>query len=257
MVANWYRAQPSVGEESITDWMLYELDRRVPWISYRKFTKSEEARRTGADWEWWIVASTTALAFRIQAKILKEGKDLYRALAHTNSGGLQIEMLIEQAHRKNMLPFYTLYYAMHDSVELLCRGKANPGTRDGVFLAAAHTLHDSFIRRGRNHVEATDILALSNPLSCLFCCPHSVMGARDPARGALHWIEEYYADAIEPLAGTNESGAGLHSEPPSYVTSFLEHADSEIPEWWEEEFQYGIEEINALMVLDMRNIEGA
>ncbi len=43
------------------------------------------------------------------------------------------------------------------------------GRVTGGHVAAAHTLHDSFSRRGRNHVEATDVLEVSNPLSCLFC----------------------------------------------------------------------------------------
>jgi hypothetical protein len=34
----WLRRQPSVGEESLTDWLLYQLTERAAWIRYLKFT---------------------------------------------------------------------------------------------------------------------------------------------------------------------------------------------------------------------------
>jgi hypothetical protein len=54
-ISNWIVAQPSVGEESITDWLLYTLSSNIASLQYKKFTRHQESRVTGADWEWWIL----------------------------------------------------------------------------------------------------------------------------------------------------------------------------------------------------------
>ncbi len=60
-VASWIRSQPSVGEESITDWFLYRLSESVIWIRYLPFTRREEGTMTGADWEWWLIGDSQSL----------------------------------------------------------------------------------------------------------------------------------------------------------------------------------------------------
>lgn len=96
-VGNWIKVQPSVGEESLTDWFLFKLSEDVPDIKYRKFTRHYEGKVTGADWEWWFIDNYHALCLRIQAKKLKTGKDNYSEIARTNQYGMQIEKLIEDA----------------------------------------------------------------------------------------------------------------------------------------------------------------
>src|SRR4051812_39766278 len=89
-LATWMRKQSGVGEESLTDWLLFQLSERIPRLRYIKFTRHREARVTGADWEWWFVGLTASLGIRVQAKRLALG-DNYPALAYSNKYGLQIE----------------------------------------------------------------------------------------------------------------------------------------------------------------------
>ncbi len=133
-VFNWINGQPSVGEESITDWLLYNLSLTVPTLKYKKFTKHEEAKKTGADWEWWFVDNYKGLSLRVQAKRIMKDKDNYDGLAHTNRHGLQIEKLIDDARRKNSLPFYSLYHAPDGIPHVLCGGMRDAGQGQVYFL---------------------------------------------------------------------------------------------------------------------------
>ncbi len=63
--------QPHVKEESITDWLLYDISKNNSNIYYHAFTRNEESLN-GTDWEWWILTndiySNIAYRFLIQAK---------------------------------------------------------------------------------------------------------------------------------------------------------------------------------------------
>ncbi len=54
-VRKWIAKQPAVKEESLTDWLLFDVSTRLPNVLYHAFTRHEEARHTGADWEWWLL----------------------------------------------------------------------------------------------------------------------------------------------------------------------------------------------------------
>ena len=69
-VRKWLVRQPSVKEESITDWLLFDISENIKSVYYQAFTRHEEARKTGADWEWWFVFRDFAMKLRIQAKKL-------------------------------------------------------------------------------------------------------------------------------------------------------------------------------------------
>src|SRR4051794_15384852 len=97
-VADWIGRQPEVKEESITDWSLDWLAYQTNYrLAYRLFTRHEEARTTGADFEWWILGNERAFKARVQAKRLRADTDNYPGLAHANDYGLQIVRLIENA----------------------------------------------------------------------------------------------------------------------------------------------------------------
>lgn len=50
----WIHNQPYVKEESITDRIIYDLNRDNPFVICYEFNRNEEAVN-GADWEWWIL----------------------------------------------------------------------------------------------------------------------------------------------------------------------------------------------------------
>jgi hypothetical protein len=66
----WLAGQPNAKEESLTDWLLYDVSKSSANFLYRAFTRHEEARQTGADWEWWLLLPLHNLRLRIQAKKL-------------------------------------------------------------------------------------------------------------------------------------------------------------------------------------------
>lgn len=242
-VARWLLAQPAVGEPSITDWLLYEVARRIPWVHYRKFTQMEEARETGADWEWWFVFRAGAVGMRVQAKKVAIVADNYQSLARTNRYGLQIECLIESARMKNLLAVYTLYCRPHPAARVMCP-RFSKGS--GAFVASASNLYRSFIAPGRQEVAWESMLSKAIPLPCMICCDL----ARDRGfRGFYDHLHGLFAPEID-VPGVERPG--YHAQPPPYISSFLENHQQGLPEWWEREFASALAEINALWVFDLR-----
>ncbi len=247
-VFNWLNAQPSVGEESITDWLLFDLSQSLPNLRYKKFTHREEARKTGADWEWWFVDNNAALSMRIQAKRLDATGDNYNGLAYTNKHGLQIEKLLSDSDQSGFLPLYALYFSDANNPKVLCGGKPDASDRQGVYIASAQDLYDRFILGGRKRVNASDIIERSNPLHCLACCPKS----GNSVRAMYHYLSDYYGESLRS-SNPNIPQLGLHDQAAPYVISLLKSEGTEVPDWWEGEFQRSFAEINALVVLDLRN----
>jgi hypothetical protein len=254
------RKQPSVGEESLTDWLLYELGERLPWVRYRKFNRTEEARVSGADWDWWFISRAVSLGLRIQAKKLVAGTDHYPGLAYSNRHGMQVEKLRESSASDNLLPFYVLYYSAAPTAHpVLCRGKPDAGFQEGTFLAAADVLYRKFIAPGRTNVDAAPLLAESNPLSCILCCP-MMHEADKKVRGIYHHLERYFPLAMQPLneeaRNANEQDRGLHHRPPAHILALLESTDTPFPDWWERDAS-SLRNTNALMLWDLRDFDAA
>ena len=103
----------SYGEETITETNLLEIRRRHPkTVELLTFSKSQESKNTGADWEWHIIGNAYTLKMRIQAKrIYKAG-----GIGNLNQMGKeatkpQIDLLIEDAKANRLFPAYCFYCA--------------------------------------------------------------------------------------------------------------------------------------------------
>lgn len=255
------RKQPAVGEESLTDWLLFQLGERVPWIRYVKFTRHQEARETGADWEWWFASRRINIGIRIQAKKLAVGGDNYGALAYSNRTGMQIERLRDNATQRGLLAFYAFYGDGTAGSRVKCGGMPNAGASEGAFLADANTLYASYIRSGRAKVTSNAILQASNAMSCLVCCPMAQNG-REGVEGVYRYIQRYHPGAVDrallpdTMNRASDDRFGVHSELPSYVSLLLERErDAAIPDWWEHEHRVP-PDINALLLFDLRDADG-
>lgn len=191
-VSRWLFWQPAVGEESLTDWLLYEMADRLPFVYYLKFTRRQEARESGADWEWWFVGRKLSLCLRIQAKKLSGETDHYPSLAYTNAYGLQIERLIESANAANSLPFFILYHCTSEPPPIRCKDYQDAGLWEGVFLASATELHDRFIVGRRVKVKRTDLLEMSDALSGMFCPRRVKQQVKDPIESIHGYLTEYF-----------------------------------------------------------------
>lgn len=265
-IRTWLQKQPEVKEESLTDWLLYDISQNIPRIKYKSFSRHVEARQAGADWEWWIIFSKFSFKMRVQAKKIDVSGDNYPAIAYTNRFGLQIEKLLKDANKTGSIPLYALYSPVTASVKCI-RHRA----QEGVFIAGGKEIYDSIISIPRAFVSCSDLLSRSVALSCFFCCPllknAGNGGAPGPGsdttgEGFLAFLDEYYSEEFakkpaEQLGAEEEHVSkgkfpGVYSNPPSYVESFIRNGQGETPEWWEKEFKHNIEDLNALVVYDMR-----
>jgi hypothetical protein len=237
-VLTWFQAQVGVKEESLTDWLLYETTRQSPRFFYQAFTRHQEARKTGADWEWWIVFARFGLKLRVQAKKTYQARDHYSDLAYTNKYGLQIQKLLNDAKTTNSVPLYALYSAITSKV--MCpKGPQS----EGVFLVSANKIFSSFISVGPKFVSDVDLLSIATPLSCLLCCT--------VASDSADFVYHYFPEGLEPSMTDSNDRQGIHSKLPTYVTSILESRDG-IPSWWAGEFEREVTDVDALLIYDAR-----
>ncbi|MBR2690441.1 MAG: hypothetical protein IKE42_21525 [Aquamicrobium sp.] len=103
----------SYGEETITETNLLEIRRRHPHkVRLLTFSKSQESKNTGADWEWHIVGKFYTLKMRIQAKRIHKAGGIGN-LNQMGKGAAkpQIDLLIEDAKVNNLFAGYCFYCA--------------------------------------------------------------------------------------------------------------------------------------------------
>jgi hypothetical protein len=248
VVRNWIMDQPEVREESITDWLLYDLRRRIPHIRSVVFNHSEEARKTGADWEWWFLFQDLNVKMRVQAKKLRAGRNNYSSLAYTNAHGLQIEKLLEDSRANNSLPFYAFYTSLSETV--MCPQNVND---EGVFLAGGNRIYTDFVKYRSRTVSTSDVMTRCVGLSCFLCCPtqdssgHEFVGFLNS-----HYRREFRRERGEGPRGSGEL-RGVHNELPGYVLHLIEHPDQGNTGDWDRNFGRDTAAINALLVYDVRN----
>lgn len=249
-IKKWISKQPEVGEESITDWFLFNISEKLPYIKYKKFSRYVEGRVTGADWEWWFVFSDSqSFATRVQAKKIRLKKDNYPGLAHTTQGTLQVDKLIEDARTEEMSAFYA-FYTNSDSKTLCKNSCEGNGKGSGVYWCEANKVRAEFIQKGRNKVKDSDVLAISNPIECLFCCPLT-FEERNGVEGFKHYLKSYFPAYNEQDENSNSRNDNFgFQETPRYITTLLE--SEKTPEWYESEYKSKFEGIKSILVIDMR-----
>ncbi len=246
-IKKWLAKQPEVKEESLTDWFLYDLSEKVPTIKYKQFTRIEEGRKTGADWEWWFIFSDKeSFAARIQAKKLKPTVDNYPGIAYTSNGLLQIERLLGDSAKDGFASFYS-FYSTENGGSTMCGGRLNG---EGVYLGEANSLRDEFILKGKKPLTPQDILRFTNPISCLFCCPMIFEMSSNIAEGFRQHVKKYFP-RLNGNGGENNNREELgFRETPRYI---LELAAGDIPDWWENEYRFYLARTNAIVTIDLRD----
>lgn len=103
----------SYGEETITETNLLEIRRRHPRkVTLMTFSKSQESKNTGADWEWHIIGRIYTLKMRVQAKRIHKAGGIGN-LKQMGKGAAkpQIDLLIEDAKANSLFPAYCFYCA--------------------------------------------------------------------------------------------------------------------------------------------------
>lgn len=247
-VGAWIRNQPSVGEESLTDWLLYRLSTSVTWIRYVPFNRYEEGTATGADWEWWLVGDSGSLGIRVQAKNLAGVDDVYPLLAYANRRGLQIEMLLEAAAHNNLLPLFAFYHADPPVGTTLCPGSSSHPRADGVFLADAEGCYVEYVKPGRRRVDPIEVLGHSCRLACLFCCG----ATSDASTLRLDDMLGYIRGSLR-VADPGAALPGVWQVPPPHVAALLDSQRAEPPHWIETEFANRLRGVSGLLAFDLRS----
>lgn len=213
------KKQNRIGEETITDNFLFALSEKIPKIRYQSFTRFEEGRKTGADWEWWILYSGFSLRMRVQAKKLFPDKKFDNALAYGKPYGKQINMLMKDAERTNSIPLYIFY---SDNIGSTFCGRLIHD--EGVFVAKAEEVYDLIMPKSENSVVASHVLNISVAFSCFFCC-------------AL--------ENNSPL-----QYRGIHDKLPGYVSDILRH--NELQSEWKNKYVTELKGLNGILVYDKR-----
>jgi len=186
-VWNWLRksfyTKISISEESITDFILLELQYKHPKeIKTQKYTKPQESR-TGADWEWWLTSGKNWLGLRVQAKKLDPKRLEYPELDKRNAYGLQVNLLINYSLNGSpkRIPLYVLYNFWKTdnySPQWNCRYFQNfnfyfpnlyfPNVSMlGCSIVDAQTIKN-VLNKGSKKLQ--DIAPFMYPWSCLVCC---------------------------------------------------------------------------------------
>lgn len=161
----------SVGEETITDISLIELQKSLgSSTTIKKFTKKQE-NRTGADWEWWIIERGKAISLRVQAKILSVDMK-YKSLNYIGkSKKAQIDILIKQAATDKCIPIYIFYNYVNTFRTMCCKcGKKIPVENEGVTYSFGRSIESLVGSASRKSYDYHEVRPLSDFLVCLFCC---------------------------------------------------------------------------------------
>lgn len=251
-VFKWVKSQKTVGEETLTDWFLYNISLNLKFISYFKFKRHEEARQTGADWEWWFVENNKGICFRVQAKKLQKDKDNYDSLSYTNRYGLQIEKLIQDSITRNAIPFYSFYSATDSLPTMLCNRIKTTENKHGIFISPATKMYDRFILNGRAKVNSDDILSCAHPISCLICCNACENISDNITIDDIYSkIREQFGYALDTISNSNSPG--WHEEIPGYVSTMIDSDPKELSKWFESEYRHQLDGINSLLVVNLND----
>lgn len=235
-ILKWLRAQENVKEESITDWLIYEIGNKVSNIKSITFTRHQESKTTGADWEWWIISSSKSYKFRIQAK--KMTTSMYKALNYKD--GLQIKTLIESSNKTNSIPLYA-FYAKDVAKNRCSRSVSN----EGVYLAGAIEVFDNTILCEDKTVTPDKLLNMSIPLSCLLCCPRL-------EEGINCFIKRYFL--LESNAKNDphfKTDVGEYEHIPEYIQSLLYPKEKISIQNYEEQYKEKVKDLKYITIMDI------
>jgi len=245
-VKNFMLNVPDVKEESITDYLVWkwrELDARFKFINVSTFTRHEESKTSGADFELelWLVGSRFHFPLIFQAKkFVRQHGSYFNKLNYPAGTQAQLKMLLAYAKTKNRLPFYAFYSVPDAKTRSMCRGHDPSNT--GIFMADAYTIKTFADGLHGKRISKNDLLKVSNPFHCMFCCPLVQLG-------------DYFTSYFSSLSNAAQPRENEHL--PEYVNMILNEQRSEVSE--QETLpiinKYGLRAFRAVGVYDMRNAD--
>jgi hypothetical protein len=187
-----------LGEEAISSYLLWQwkkMNSRMHVFSCRAFSRWVENRRTGADFELWILGTTFALPMLFQAKkFIEKEADGYRAkLRYPGNKDGQYKKLRKYAKEFGLNPFYLVYTLSYwrslsryaESQQCYSCGTKGSGIACSEIDSSLCVLHAEDIgsiagisgrgTKSYGQLKLSDILVNSFPLHSIFCCGGQVL----------------------------------------------------------------------------------
>ena len=265
-IYEWLLKQAHVKEESLTDWLLYDISSSNPNIYYKAFSRHEESEN-GADWEWWILTTDpfykdkyNGYRFLVQAKKLwPNNQDNYSLLSYGNKNGFQIDLLLNEARYRNAYPLYMFYTTTQPDITEQIKNiqfikeetlRWCDGFNNGCFLSDAGSISEILFNLPRHKIFDTEVLNHSLKLSLLdklfqdLSKSGHLLNKFNQRLIKLGGMDSQYKDGVY---GIKHSGRGI----PNYLKIFVERQGQDLS-WLEREMKFEIKEIGGLAVIDLR-----
>ena len=280
-IKNWMTLQPHVKEESLTDWLLFQISQKNSSIYYKAFSRHEESQN-GADWEWWVLTSDSsekaysgkfnAYRFVVQAKKLSDDqRDNYPSLSYANKNGLQIDLLLQNAKELNAFPLYMYYSTSEPKIEDQIDNlnyiteqmlKWCSTCQNGCFLSSAYDVYNLLFSSGRVCLDDISLLNYSYKLSLLDIlfdvqflnfnakCEHIL--SRFNQKVICFLTKEGKGEKMfnQNVYGIKHYGNGI----PSYLIQFVEQ-HNETSSWFESEMKRDLPNVDGIGVIDLRECQ--
>lgn len=228
-----------VGEESITDFLLWKwalIDMKFKSINVSSFTRQQESKVSGADFEMevWLVGRGLTYPLVFQAKKFVKQYDAYVSkLNYPKNTKRQMNTLLTYASSNKKIPFYVFYSIPDEKTKAMCLH--NDVFDYGIFMAHAKVVEQFADGKYGRKVSKNDLLKVSNPFHCMFCCPIAFLG----------YFENYF-----PFKG----GELDDQKTPAYVSYLLNVDENEVSEEKIKVFieEYELGKFRHVAVYDMR-----
>ncbi len=230
-VWNWLKTSLQtriiLSEETITDFILLELQSRHPYeIITQKYTKRQESR-TGSDWEWWLNSGSNWLGLRIQAKKLDSNNLEYPGLDKVNLYGRQVDLLITNSlqSQPKRIPLYVFYNYWDNNKYTLRKWNCKTYPTD-IKMLGCGLVYAQLVRNVLNTGSKLlkDIAPLMYPWSCLVCCLGYSKSKNDLPNRAFDFIKGAFKMKIS-------KEEFITKEVPSYVYKIIERKTLTEEEW--------------------------
>ena len=217
-----YRSGIVVGEETISDIFLWNIQKAHPQnVTTFPINKMEEGK-IGADWEWWLTDENLWFGLLIQAKRLDPKSHKYRNIRHQSrtSKNMQIDLLIQTARRKRIDPLYFFYnYAVAPKISRVwnCFQVLGLQSQLGCMMAHASVVKQQLGRGGAGFSKFSKI---SLPVRCLVCCP-SLSGTGQPLPNRASEVVKRLKSFAGDIETSEIANGNLRPEPPPYVQQLM------------------------------------
>lgn len=270
----WLSIQPNVKEESITDWLLYQTFIRSKRVYYHTFSRNEEAN-TGADWEWWILTedryNISAYRVLIQAKKLKKECDNYSSITYGNRNGMQIDLLLADAVKRQALPLYAYYIDSRPDIKVQLDNfrfldkdiiKWCENCTNGVYLSPALSVRRRVIERPRRKITEKELINNSLGLSLFDWLFRDIPEEKNNLFSFLSFLNEHFSelcreniliDNNDNFKYRNENHGFKYSREqfPNYLYSLMQ-SQGETMDWFESEYHRQLKGLSGVAVIDAR-----